>query len=75
MRNLPTWLHVSTLLDPLTYAVDPMRRAVLAQITDAPGFGVTWSGWAVPTALELAIVAGTGVIALVFAAHEFGKAE
>lgn len=75
MRNLPTWLHVSTLIDPLTYAVDPMRKAVLGRVTDVSQFGVTWSGWPVPTYLELAIVAATGLIALAFAAHEFGKAE
>jgi ABC-2 type transport system permease protein len=76
LRGLPTWLHVGTLLDPLTYAVDPMRRAVLEHVaggTVAPG--VTWSGWTVPTLVELAIVAATGVLALVFAAREFGKSE
>ncbi len=76
MRGLPTWLNVSALLDPLTYAVDPMRRAVLATVEGGAAMpGVTWSGWAVPTALELAIVAGTGVLALVFAALAFGKSE
>jgi ABC-2 type transport system permease protein len=76
LRGLPTWLHIGTLLDPLTYAVDPMRRAVLSHVTEAASApGVTWSGWAVPTIVELAIVAGTGVIALAFAAREFGKSE
>jgi ABC-2 type transport system permease protein len=76
MRGLPTWLHVSTLLDPLTYAVDPMRRAVLSHVVDGHAIpGVTWSGWQVPTLLELAIVAATGLVALAFAAHEFGKTE
>jgi ABC-2 type transport system permease protein len=74
MRGLPTWLHIATLLDPLTYAVDPMRRAVLDQF-DASIPGVTWSGWQVPTALELAIVAAFGVLALVAAAIELGKTE
>jgi len=75
LRNLPTWLHVATLIDPLTYAVDPMRRAVLSRVSEAEAFGVTWSGWPIPTFVELAIVAGTGLIALAFAAHEFGKME
>jgi ABC-2 type transport system permease protein len=76
LRGLPTWLHVGTLLDPLTYAVDPMRRAVLSHVASgAAAPGVTWSGWTVPTIVELAIVAGFGIIALVFAAREFGKAE
>ncbi|HEY5927496.1 MAG TPA: ABC transporter permease [Kofleriaceae bacterium] len=75
IRGLPTWLHVATLLDPLTYAVDPMRRAVLSQVGEGSAHGVTWSGWTVPTIVELAIVAGTGIIALAFAAREFGKPE
>lgn len=76
LSGLPTWLHVATLLDPLTYAVDPMRRAVLAHGSEAVSIpGVTWSGWTVPTIVELAIVAVTGVLALVIAAREFGKPE
>jgi len=76
LHGLPTWLHVLTLLDPLTYAVDPMRRVVLDHVgTDTTGWGVTWSSWAVPTAVELGIVLATGVLALVLAARAFGKTE
>jgi ABC-2 type transport system permease protein len=77
LHGLPTWLHVMTLLDPLTYAVDPMRRVVLDHVTGAAatGWGVTWSSWAVPTAVELGIVLVTGVLALVIAARAFGKTE
>jgi ABC-2 type transport system permease protein len=76
MRGLPTWLHIGTLLDPLTYAVDPMRRAVLSHVAEgASAPGVTWSGWTVPTIVELGIVFATGLIALAFAAREFGKSE
>jgi ABC-2 type transport system permease protein len=70
MANLPTWLRISTLIDPLTYAVDPMRKAVLADI-GMRGF----PGIDMPVLLELAIVLGTGLIALAIAAHEFGKTE
>jgi ABC-2 type transport system permease protein len=77
MRNLPGWLHVATLFDPLTYAVDPIRREVLGQLTGgslaAPG--VTWSGWTVPIPVELGIVAATGLVALWIAAREFGRSE
>jgi ABC-2 type transport system permease protein len=72
LRDLPGWLDVATRLDPLTYAVDPMRRAVLGH---AGGFAVQWSGWVVPTVVELGIVLATGVIALVIAARAFGKTE
>ncbi|HUS30982.1 MAG TPA: ABC transporter permease [Kofleriaceae bacterium] len=76
MKGLPTWLHIATLLDPLTYAVDPMRREVLGQFVDKSLVpGVTWSGWQVPTVLELAIVMAVGLLALAAAAVEFGKTE
>jgi ABC-2 type transport system permease protein len=77
LHGLPTWLHVMTLLDPLTYAVDPMRRVVIGHVTgaDAGGWGVTWGSWAVPTIVELGIVLATGIIAIVIAARAFGKTE
>lgn len=70
MANLPAWLKISTMLDPLTYAVDPMRRAVLADV-GVHGF----PGMNLPVLAELAIVAGTGLVALAIAAREFGKTE
>src|SRR6266516_4462324 len=67
LSNLPTWLHVLTRIDPLTYVVDPMRRAVFAHLS-LPSFvssklspGVTWGSWHVATLLELAVVALVGL--------------
>jgi ABC-2 type transport system permease protein len=70
MGNLPAWLKISTMLDPLTYAVDPMRRAVLADV-GVHGF----PGMNLPILVELGIVAATGLLALAIAAYEFGKTE
>jgi ABC-2 type transport system permease protein len=75
LRNLPTWLDVATRLDPLTYAVDPMRRAVLAHVDGTELLALRWGTWVVPTAIELAIVLGTGLLALAIAAREFAKIE
>lgn len=76
LRNLPGWLEWSTRFDPLTYAVDPMRRAVLGELPGAPALGsVQWGDWVVPAVLEVGIVLATGVIALAIAAREFGKTE
>src|SRR5438270_10321320 len=61
LNNLPPWLRVLTRIDPLTYAVDPVRRAVVAQRAEPPAVaarlnpGVTWGSWRVPTGLELLI--------------------
>jgi ABC-2 type transport system permease protein len=77
LRNLPGWLIWATRLDPLTYAVDPIRRAVLGQISPAlaAGSAVTWMHWVVPIWLELAIVALIGVAALCLATKLFSRAE
>jgi ABC-2 type transport system permease protein len=81
LTNLPGWLHALTLVNPMTYAIDPMRRAVFEHI-DAPAAvhqaastGLTWGTWRVPTLLELAIVAAIGLGMLGVAILEFRKAE
>jgi ABC-2 type transport system permease protein len=81
LQGLPTWLAVLTRLDPVTYAVDPLRRAVFAHL-DVPDSirqglapGVTWFGWHVPVALELAIVFVMGVGMLCVAILQFQRME
>ena len=77
VTNLPAWLAVLNRLDPLTYAVDPMRRLVFnhldissaARDTLAPG--VTWWGWHVPVMLEVFIVLVLGLAMLGVAIWEF----
>ncbi len=34
--GLPVWLTILNRLDPLTYAVDPMRKLVFSHLTIAP---------------------------------------
>jgi ABC-2 type transport system permease protein len=61
LRNLPAWLRILTRIDPMTYAVDPMRRAVFAHLDLSPAAkaavdpGLTWGTWTVPVPLELGI--------------------
>src|SRR6201996_2506405 len=49
--GLAVWLTVLNRLDPLTYAVDPMRRIVFAHLSISPlarqalDPGITWFGW------------------------------
>jgi ABC-2 type transport system permease protein len=79
--NLPGWLAFLNRLDPLTYAVDPMRRLVFNHLdmTDEARRvldpGVTWFGWRVPTALEVAVVAVLGLLMLGIAIWEFNASE
>jgi ABC-2 type transport system permease protein len=81
VSDLPTWLGVLNRLNPLTYAVDPMRRLVFDHLdvseasrrTLAPG--VTWWGWQVPTLVELGIVLGLGLVMLAAAIFRFARTE
>jgi ABC-2 type transport system permease protein len=79
--NLPVWLSILTRLNPLTYSVDPMRQAVFSHVQVSPQVhaalspGVTWAGWHVPVALELAIVVVTGVALLGVAIVEFRRSD
>ncbi|GGO95046.1 ABC transporter permease [Wenjunlia tyrosinilytica] len=81
LSGLPGWLHVVTRLNPLTYAVDPIRRVVFhyldvgaaARAVYAPG--VTWGGYHVPIWLELVIVAASGLAMLGVAGLEFRDSE
>jgi ABC-2 type transport system permease protein len=81
VNNLPAWLAVLNRIDPLTYAVDPMRRAVFAHLPIAPlarhalAPGVTLWGWRVPGVLEAAIVALIGLVMLAIAIAEFSTVE
>jgi ABC-2 type transport system permease protein len=79
--HLPLWLTVLNRIDPLTYAVDPMRKIVFDHLHLAAGVrerldpGVTWGGWHVPTLLEVGMVAAMGVVLLMIAIAQFSKSE
>ena len=81
VANLPAWLTVLNRVDPLTYAVDPMRRAVFGHLDISPAAraaldpGVTWFGWRVPGLLEAGVVALLGCAMLAIAIWEFSRAD
>jgi ABC-2 type transport system permease protein len=81
VAGLATWLAILNRLDPLTYAVDPMRRAVFSHIHVSPSAqhalnsGVTWFGWRVPTLLEAAVIVILGLGMLGIAIWEFSSTE
>jgi ABC-2 type transport system permease protein len=81
VASLPAWLAVLNRLDPLTYAVEPMRRAVFAHMSISDSArraldpGVTWWGWRVPTLVEAAVIAALGLAMLSIAIWEFSRAE
>ncbi|MGH8908269.1 MAG: ABC transporter permease [Egibacteraceae bacterium] len=79
LQGLPGWLSVLTRCNPLTYAVDPLRRAVfIGQDLAASGrfgAGVTVLGHVLPVWAELAIVAVFGLSFLAMSIRAFGKPE
>jgi ABC-2 type transport system permease protein len=81
VSGLPTWLSVLNRLDPLTYAVDPMRRLVFnhldisAAASRALDPGVTWWGWRLPALLEAAVILALGLVMLGIAIWEFNVTE
>ncbi len=81
LSSLPAWLTVLTRIDPLAYAVDPLRRAIFASIAVSPQAlrmlnpGVSWNGWRVPTLVELALVACFAVVLLGIAIHQFSRTD
>jgi ABC-2 type transport system permease protein len=81
VTGLPTWLTVLNRIDPLTYAVDPMRRAVFAHLDLSPAVrerlspGVTWLGWEVPSLMCAAVVAALGIAMTAVAIAEFSHSD
>jgi ABC-2 type transport system permease protein len=79
--GLPGWLTVLNRIDPLTYAVDPMRRLVFNHLTVSPAArraldpGVTWWGWHVPSLLEAGVIVALGLLMLGIAIRLFSSTE
>jgi ABC-2 type transport system permease protein len=74
---MPSWMSWLTLADPLTYAVDAMRRTIglyqhthQAQTLFAP---VTWGGLRPTPLVELGVVAAFTAVALAVAARRFAR--
>ncbi|HET9059406.1 MAG TPA: ABC transporter permease [Acidimicrobiales bacterium] len=82
LTGLPAWLRFLTRIDPLTYAVDPIRKAVFEHLNRVPPSviaklvpGVTWDGWHVPLGLEIAVVAVMALAFVIVAALEFRRTD
>ena len=81
VAGLPAWLAFLNRIDPLTYAVDPMRQLVFSHLELSPQAvaaldpGVTWFGWRVPGLLEAAMVLALGLVLLGIAIWEFSATE
>lgn len=81
LKGLPSWLSFITRLNPLTYAVDPLRHVVFASQHMPPAAaarfatGVTIFGELVPIYGEIAIVVVFAFTFLALAISGFGKPD
>ncbi len=81
LKGLPTWLDVITRINPLTYAVDPLRHVVFAVQHMPPAAaarfstGVSLFGYTLPLFAEIGFVFLFAVFFLGLAARGFGRPE
>jgi ABC-2 type transport system permease protein len=79
--GLPVWLAFATKINPVTYAVNPMRHVVFSHLdltADAARIldpQLTWAGWPVPFALQLLILAALGLVTFAIAVKRFSKTD
>jgi len=80
LSGLPRWLEVLNRLDPLTYAVNPLRAAVFSHLDLTPAAtaallpGITWFGWQVPIAVQVLVVVAFAGAMLSVAMWQFRRA-
>ena len=79
--GLPTWLTVLNRIDPLAYAVDPMRRLIFSNLHISPVArhvldpGLSWWGWRMPALIEVGVIFVLGLTMLGVAIWEFSATE
>lgn len=81
LQRLPAWLSAITKVNPVTYAVDPVRRIVM-QAQDLPamviarfGAGVELFRRVLPIGLELLVTTVFALVFLVLAIGGFARTE
>ena len=79
--GLPGWLAFATKVNPVTYAVNPMRHVVFSHLDLSPAAAavldpqLTWGGWPVPFALQLVVLTGLGLVTFAVAVKRFSKTD
>lgn len=81
VAGLPAWLEVLNRINPLTYAVDPMRHLVFSHLDVSETArrtldpGVTWWGWHLSPVFEAVMVLLLGLAMLGAAIWQFSRTE
>jgi ABC-2 type transport system permease protein len=81
LSNLPGWLAVVTNINPMTYAVEPVRAVVFARLSLAPEAravldpGIWWGSYQVPALLQVGLVLAAAFVLLFAAVKLFNRTE
>lgn len=81
LSGLPRWLDAVIKLNPMTYAVQPLRRAVFnrldvsAELRAIYDPGLHWGTWDVPVSVQVTIVATIAVALLSLAVAAFARRD
>ena len=73
---MPGWMAAIALANPLSYAVDGMRRTVAAYLPDPPPElfqQLAWGGWHPPVVAEWGLIGTGAVLGLLLAARRFSR--
>ncbi|MGP3948708.1 ABC transporter permease [Streptomyces sp. 7N604] len=75
--GLPGWLGMAVRLNPLTYAVDALRRTMPGEgsAVGSRSASPEWWGWTPPVLLETGLIAVLAVLALALATRRFARVE
>ena len=81
LSRLPGWLTVVTHINPMTYAVEPVRSAVFDRLHLPPDVravldpGIWWGSYEVPVGLQVALVVVASLLLLFAAVKLFNRTE
>jgi ABC-2 type transport system permease protein len=81
LSRLPGWLTVVTHINPMTYAVEPVRAAVFDRLSMSPQVrsvldpGIWWGSWQVPVSVQVGLVVLASLILLFAAVKLFARTE
>ena len=81
LSGLPAWLTVLTHLNPMTYAVEPMRSVVFDHLQVDPATratfdpGIFWNHWHVPVGVQVVLVIAISAVLLAVAVARFARTE
>ncbi len=81
LSRLPGWLYWATHLNPMTYAVSPLRSIVFARLPIDPATraifspGISWGAYQMPIAMQIGVVALSSLVLLGIAVSLFARSE